>query len=204
VPGAPTLNVPTAGDGSVGLSWSAPASNGGATVSDYAIYRSTTAGAETQLATTGSGTILTYTDTAVSNGTTYFYKVAAINGVGTGALSNERSATPSAPATPDFTLAVTPASRSVPRGSATTFTVTVTAANGFTGVVNFSSTISPSGNGITRSFNPTGVSLGAVTSGQTTFTVGTAKKTQKRSYTITITGTGGGQVHSTTVTVTVT
>ncbi len=204
VPGAPTLNVPTAGNGSVGLSWSAPVSNGGATITDYAIYRSTTAGAETQLATTGSGSILTYTDTAVSNGTTYFYKVAAINGVGTGALSNERSATPRAPATPDFTLAVTPASRSVPRGSATTFTVTVTAANGFTGVVNFSSTISPSGNGITRSFNPTGVSLGAVTSGQTTFTVGTAKKTQKRSYTITITGTGGGQVHSTTVTVTVT
>ena len=35
-----------------------------------------------------------YTDTAVSNGTTYYYQVAAVNAVGSGPGSNERSATP--------------------------------------------------------------------------------------------------------------
>ena len=203
-PGAPSLNVPTAGNGSVGLSWSAPASNGGATITDYAILRSTTAGAETQIATTGSGSTLTYTDTTVSNGTTYFYQVAAINSAGTGTPSNERSATPTAPPTPDFVIAVTPTTRSVARGAATTFTVTITPANGFTGLVNLSSTVSSGGSGITRSFNPTGVNLSGPSSGQSVFTFGTSKKTQRRSYTITITGTGGGRTHSTTVTVTVT
>ena len=204
-PSAPTLNVPTAGNGTVGLSWSAPASNGGATITDYAIYRSTASGAETPYATTGSGTTLTYTDTGVTNGTTYFYRVAAINSAGTGTLSNEHSATPAAPPpTPDFTIEVSPASRSITRGSSTTFTVTVTGANGFTGVVNLSSTMSPSGTGVTRSFNPTGVSLGAATSGTSTFTFATSRRTQKRTYTITITGTGNGIAHATAITVTVT
>ncbi|HXI80926.1 MAG TPA: fibronectin type III domain-containing protein, partial [Verrucomicrobiae bacterium] len=97
-PGPPTLNTPTAGNASVGLSWSAPSSNGGATITDYSVYRATSSGGETFLANTGGA--LTYTDTAVSNGTTYFYKVAAINSAGTGALSNEVSATPTAPPPP--------------------------------------------------------------------------------------------------------
>jgi len=201
-PGPPTLNAPTAGNGSVSLTWSAPSSNGGATITDYAVYRSTTAGGETLLTTTGGP--LTYTDTAVSNGTTYFYTVAAINSAGPGARSNEVSATPTAPPpVPDFSIAVTPTSNQVTRGSSTTFTVTVTAANGFSGFVNLTSSIDPAGTGISRSFNPTGVSLGAATSAQSTFAVGTSRRTQKRSYTITITGTSGGLVHSTTVIVTV-
>ena len=200
-PSAPTLTTPTAGNGSVGLSWSAPSSNGGATISDYAIYRSTTAGGEgtIPLANTGSAAT-TYTDTAVTNGTTYYYKVAAINSAGTGTLSNEVSAKPTAPPTSDFSLAVTPSARTISRGSSTTYTVTVTAVNGFTGFVNLTSTISPSANGLTMGFNPSGVTLG--TSASSTLTVGTARKTTKGTYTITIRGTSGSLVHSATVTLT--
>ena len=152
--------------------------------------------------TTTTGGALTYTDTGLSNGTTYFYKVAAINSAGTGALSNEVSATPTAPPpSPDFSLAVTPTSRTVSRGSSTTYIVTVTAANGFTGFVNLTSSISPSATGVTRSFNPTGVTLG--TSASSTLNVGTTKRTVKRTYTITITAASGALVHSTTVTLTV-
>ena len=197
-PGPPTLNVPTAGNGFVDLSWTAPASNGGATITNYGVYRSTTAGGETLLATSGGA--LTYHDAAVSNGTTYYYKVAAINSAGTGGLSNERSATPTAPPpAPDFSIGVTPTSRTVTRGSSTTYLVTVTAANGFTGFVNLAASISPAGTGITMSLNPTGVTLGPPASAQSTLTVATSRKTQKRSFTITITGTSGGLVHSTTV-----
>ena len=192
-PGAPSLNPPTAGNASVGLSWTAPSSNGGATITNYSVYRATTSGTETFLANTGA---LTYTDTAVSNGTTYFYKVAAVNNAGTGALSNEVSARPSAP-TPDFSLAVTPTTRTIARGASTTYTVTVTAINGFSGSVNLTSSVSPSATGLGMSFNPTSVNLG--TSASSTLTVGTSRRTTKRTYTITINATSGSLARSTTV-----
>jgi hypothetical protein len=111
------------------------------------------------------------------------------------------SAKPTAPPTSDFSLAVTPSARTISRGSSTTYTVTVTAVNGFTGFVNLTSTISPSANGLTMGFNPSGVTLG--TSASSTLTVGTARKTTKGTYTITIRGTSGSLVQSATVTLTV-
>jgi fibronectin type 3 domain-containing protein len=93
-PGAPTLDPAIAGDAQVSLTWTAPADDGGADINDYVVYRSELSGTETVLA--NSGGALDYTDTTVSNGTTYYYTVAAVNGVGTGAQSNEVSATPEA------------------------------------------------------------------------------------------------------------
>src|SRR5205807_10667052 len=90
-----------------GLTWQAPGSNGGSPITNYRIYRGTSSNGETQLATIGN--MLTYTDTAVTNGVTYYYQVSAVNGAGEGPRSNEASATPSpppppnAPPTVDFT-----------------------------------------------------------------------------------------------------
>jgi len=195
-PSAPTLNAAIAGNGSVTLTWSAPSSNGGATVTDYAIYRATSSGGETTpLATSGGA--LNYTDIAVTNNVTYFYKVAAINSAGTSTLSNELSATPTAPPPPpNFTVVVTPLSQTISRGSSTAYTVTVTATNGFAGTVTLKSSITPSANGLTMSFSPASVAPGT----SSTLTVGTARKTAKHTYTITITGTSGALVHSVTVT----
>jgi Fibronectin type III domain len=197
-PGPPTLNAPTAGNASVSLSWSAPLSNGGATITDYAVYRSTTSGTEVFRANTGGA--LTFDDTGLTNGTTYYYKVAAINSAGTGAQSNERSATPAAqPPPPNFTISVTPTSRTVSRGSSTTYLVTVTPTNGFTGSVTFTSSISPSANGLTMTFSPTTVSGG---SGSSTLSVATARRTAKHTYTITIAAASGSLVRTITVTLT--
>ncbi len=78
------------------LTWTAPA-DGGSPLSGYEVWRSTTTGSEA-FHVTGPGPDTTYTDTTnVTNGTTYFYKVKAVNGVGPGPLSNELSATPVAP-----------------------------------------------------------------------------------------------------------
>jgi fibronectin type 3 domain-containing protein len=88
--GAPTGLTATGTAGQVALSWTAPTSSGGSAITGYAIYRKTSSGAETLLATAGTGT--TYTDTAVSAGSTYFYDVAAVNGSGPGAKSAEMSA----------------------------------------------------------------------------------------------------------------
>ena len=50
---------------------------------DYNIYRGTASGAETLL--TQVGNVTSYTDSTVTNGTTYFYEVSAVNAVGEGA-----------------------------------------------------------------------------------------------------------------------
>jgi len=81
----------TSGNAQVSLSWGAAS---GAT--SYNVYRGTTAGGEsaTPIATGLTGT--TYTNTGLSNCTTYYYKVAGVNTTGTGAMSNEASPTPTA------------------------------------------------------------------------------------------------------------
>ena len=62
------------------------------------MYRGTASGSETKLISGGcsglSGTTVSCTDTGLTAGTTYFYKVTASNATGEGAQSNEASATP--------------------------------------------------------------------------------------------------------------
>jgi fibronectin type 3 domain-containing protein len=91
-PGAPTNLTATRGNGQVALTWSAPASNGGSAITAYKLYRGTTTNTETLVQTLGN--VTSYTDISLSNGTTYYYKVTAVNTVGESALSTEALATP--------------------------------------------------------------------------------------------------------------
>jgi hypothetical protein len=90
IPAAPTNLTATAGDAQVRLTWSA---SSGAT--SYNVKRSTTSGgpyAQTAVSTSNS-----YTDTALTNGTTYYYVVSAVNSAGESANSAQVSALPSNP-----------------------------------------------------------------------------------------------------------
>jgi YVTN family beta-propeller protein len=99
-PSAPTGLTATARNSQVSLSWTAPSSNGSSAITGYDIYRGTTTGGEgTTPVGTASDSTLTYTDTGLTNGQEYFYKVTAVNSVGESPQSNEASATPTAPAT---------------------------------------------------------------------------------------------------------
>lgn len=89
VPAAPSVSD-TPGNNAVSLNWSIPA-NGGSPISFYDVYRGTSPGAETLF---GSTTATTYADTSARNGTTYYYEVCAINGVGQGPLSVPVTAIP--------------------------------------------------------------------------------------------------------------
>src|SRR5439155_12657601 len=98
-PSAPQNLQANAGNAQVTLSWSPPASNGGSAITGYKIYRSTSSGTETGYVSLGN--VTSYTNTGLTGGTTYFYKVRAVNSAGISSTSNEASATatsvPSAP-----------------------------------------------------------------------------------------------------------
>ncbi len=123
-PSAPTGLMASGSNGSVKLSWIAPASNGGSQITGYDVYRGTSPGGEssTPIATGVSGS--TYTDTGVTNGTTYYYKVTAVNAVGQSPQSNEASATPQAASAAGFVARVGSATAS---SAMTTISVPVTA-----------------------------------------------------------------------------
>src|SRR4029077_6951296 len=87
VPPPPTNLDATGGDAQVRCGWVA---SSGAT--SYNVKRSTTNGGP--YTTIGSPTTTSYTDTGVTNGTTYYYVVSAVNTAGQSANSSQVSATP--------------------------------------------------------------------------------------------------------------
>ena len=87
VPGQPVLNLPTAGDTVVNLSWNTVS---GAT--GYKVKRGTTSGSYT--VTTDVGNVTSYQAAGLTNGQTYYFVVSAYNGAGEGPNSNQQSATP--------------------------------------------------------------------------------------------------------------
>ena len=99
-PAAPTGLQATGSNAQVSLTWNAST---GAT--SYHVKRSTTSGAETQIAApTGAN----YTDTGLTNGTTYYYVVSALNAAGESANSSQATATPANVAA-NVTITINPA-----------------------------------------------------------------------------------------------
>lgn len=190
-PATPTGLAATAGDAQVALSWNA---SSGAT--SYDVYRSTTSGGEVRYI---SGlTTTTYTDTGVTNGNTYYYKVSALTSGLESALSSEVSATPQAPVSGDFSLSANPTSISISVGSSGSSVVSVTSSGGYSGTVTFS--VSGLPKFASGSFNPTSI----VTSGSTTMTIKTNRRVSRGSYPLTVTGSDGTRSHTTTVTLNIT
>ena len=97
-PGAPAGLTATPGNGEVGLSWTAPASAGGAPPASYHVYQGTSSGFT--LGTPVTSTSDTHaTVTGLTNGTTYYFVVTAVDGSGTvSGTSGEASAQPLATA----------------------------------------------------------------------------------------------------------
>ncbi|MGI4757004.1 MAG: LamG-like jellyroll fold domain-containing protein, partial [Janthinobacterium lividum] len=84
-PSAPTGLSASITNGTVTLSWAASAN-----ATSYTLFRGTSSGTEAQLIANLTG--VQFTDSNVIAGSTYFYKVEAINAAGTSAFSNETQA----------------------------------------------------------------------------------------------------------------
>lgn len=80
LPTAPQSASATASGTSITFSWSAPASNGGRSITSYRVQRSTNNQTFTTIRNTASTSIV---DANLTPGVTYFYRVAAINAVAT-------------------------------------------------------------------------------------------------------------------------
>jgi predicted phage tail protein len=115
-PGPPTGLTATPGNASVGLTWTAPGSDGGSAITGYNVYIGTSPGGESATPVNGATLVTTtsYIVTGLRNGTVYYFTVAAVNAVGSSAASDEASATPSttAPGAPTG-LTATPGNGSV-------------------------------------------------------------------------------------------
>ena len=88
-PTTPTGFTATGGNTQIGLSWN-PVSN----ATSYNLYRSLTAGGEGTTPYKTNITTASYNDTGLTNGTTYYYQVTAVNNLGESPKSVEASATP--------------------------------------------------------------------------------------------------------------
>jgi YHYH protein/Fibronectin type III domain len=93
VPGAPTALVATAGNGSISLAFTAPASNGGTAITGYT-GSCTAAGA----AVTATAVASPVAISGLTNGSSYSCTVTASNAVGSSAASAAVTATPAASA----------------------------------------------------------------------------------------------------------
>jgi titin len=109
---APTAVTATGGDTTATISWSLPTVDGGTAITGYNIERSSDGGITwTSVATNVAGT--SYGDTALTNGTTYLYRVSAVNMAGTGSSSAAVAVVAAARAGAPTGLAATPGSGSV-------------------------------------------------------------------------------------------
>ncbi|HEX5457959.1 MAG TPA: fibronectin type III domain-containing protein [Candidatus Nitrosotalea sp.] len=106
VPGSPTLSANPSSDTSVSLSWIPPSNDGGSAITGYKIeYANNTSQYVILVANTGN--LQTgYIHSGLVTGTTYSYRVTAINSIGAGNPSNIVTAQPQETKTPTVTTAI--------------------------------------------------------------------------------------------------
>ncbi len=138
----------------------------------------------------GSGT----TTLAVSTATTTPAGSYTLTITGTDGINTHTASVTLVVLAPDFSLSASPASQSINQGGSTSYTITQTALNGYTGTVSYSVTGLPAG--ATPTFTPASVAG----SGTATLSVATTTTTAAGTYGLTITGTDGTLTHSTSVT----
>ncbi len=123
MPAAPTGLAATVGSGAATLTWNAA---GGAT--SYTVKRSAVSGGPyVSLGSVADTSPAAYSDTGLTNGTTYYYVVSGTNAAGAGPDSAELAVTPIVP--PTFSSSASASPNPVAQGAKATVVATVTCAS---------------------------------------------------------------------------
>jgi len=101
VASAPTIDSITAGNGQLSVAFSAPSSNGGASITNYEYSIN---GGSNWTALSPANTASPLVISSLNNGTTYDVQIRAVNSAGSGAASGTTQETPVVPAVPTITL----------------------------------------------------------------------------------------------------
>jgi endoglucanase len=172
---------------SVSLAWNASTDDIGAT--GYQVLRGTTV--------VGNPTGLTFTETGLTQNTTYSYTVRALDASGKQSAASASVSATTGTVTQDYSIAPGSPSLGIARGGTAATTLSIARTN-FTGAVTFSASGLPAG--VTVAFNPstatTGNSVTATFTASSTATLGLAS--------ITFTATSGSLSRTTAVALTVT
>lgn len=94
VPNAATNLVATRGNAQVGLSWTAPIDDGGSTITDYVVQYKESGSSSWITFNDGTGANINADVTGLTNGTTYDFRVRAVNIIGESVDSSIASAKP--------------------------------------------------------------------------------------------------------------
>jgi|HubBroStandDraft_1064217.scaffolds.fasta_scaffold00097_8 subtilase family serine protease len=148
--------------------------------------------------TTGTSVL---TLTASSTATTGTSTVTITGTSGSLAATTTVALTVSATATPNFTIAASPASLAVTQGASGTSTITITSTGGFDSATTLSATGLPTG--VTAAFSTNPVTPAANGSATSTLTLTASSTATVGAATVTITGTSGSLTQSTTIALTV-
>src|SRR5207253_2039481 len=125
-PSTPTNLTAAPGNGQATPSWSAATG-----AAPYNLYRSTTSGGDGSTPVVTGIASTSYTNTGLTNGITYYFRVAAVNPSGTPGQSNQASATPNAPPpAPPSRLSAPPTTPGNGRGTSARTTTTGSRTNG--------------------------------------------------------------------------
>jgi len=118
LPPAPTSLTATGGNAQASLSWTAPTVLAQTPITDYTVQFSSNSGSTWTTFTRAASTSTSATVTGLTNGTAYVFRVAAVNGVGTGSYSSASSSvTPAVP--PVITIGTQPSNQTASSGAAT-------------------------------------------------------------------------------------
>jgi subtilase family serine protease len=148
--------------------------------------------------TTGTSVL---TLTASSTATTGTSTVTITGTSGSLTATTTLALTVSSTATPNFTIAASPASVTVTQGASGTSTITITSTGGFSSATTLSATGLPTG--VTAAFSTNPVTPPANGSATSTLTLTASSSATVGAATVTITGTSGSTTHSTTIALTV-
>jgi hypothetical protein len=165
VASAPTSVSGAAGNGQASVTWTAPSSNGGSAITDYVIQFSSNGGTSWTTFADGTGVPnpLSATVTGLTNGTSYVFRVAAVNSAGTGTYSTASSVVV------PFTVSTAPTSVSGSPGNAQIpVTWTAPSSNGGSAIQDYIVQFSSNGGTSWTTFSDgTSASLSAIVTGLT-------------------------------------